>query len=188
MLVKDGVAVHKESLVNEKFKNKLLEPSSRTAVGISKDGELILVVVDGSRPPLASGGVTYDELAEIMKEAGAENAIGLDGGHTSAMYINGRIMNYPLTGTEGLVSNAIIVTYDGWKLASIPRVRLPYRVVYRPPSDEMIEALKSGTDLTPTAYVPRPEDFGMYGLYDIYTRVIRPVIPVFTIQQPSSAP
>ncbi len=178
LLVKDGQAVHKESLVTEKFNNELLAPSSRTAMGVSKDKELILVVV--------GGGVTYDELAEIMKEAGADNAIGLDGGHTSAMYIDGRVVNEPLSGWEGLVSNAIIVTYDGWKLASIPKARVVYRFVYKPPSEEMIKALESGTELSPSAYIPRPEDYGMFGLYDIYNRVIKPVLPVFTIQQPSS--
>lgn len=186
LLVKDGQAVHKESLVSEKFNNELLAPSSRTAIGISKDRELILVVVDGAHPPLARGGVTYDELAEIMKESGADNAVGLDGGHTSAMYIDGRVVNDPLSGWEGLVSNAIIVTYDGWKLASIPKARVVYRFVYKPPSEEMIEALKNGTELSSSTYIPRPEDYGMYGLYDIYNRVIKPVLPAFIIQQPSS--
>lgn len=184
--MKDGQAVHKESLVSEKFNNELLAPSSRTAIGISKDKELILVVVDGAHPPLARGGVTYDELAEIMKEAGADNAVGLDGGHTSAMYIDGRVVNNPLSGWEGLVSNAIIVTYDGWKLASIPKARVVYRFVYKPPSEEMIEALKNGTELSSSTYIPRPEDYGMYGLYDIYNRVIKPVVPASIFQQLSS--
>jgi exopolysaccharide biosynthesis protein len=179
LLVKDGQAVHKASLLIEKIRNTLLSPNSRTAIGTSKKGELIFVVVD-KRFPVCTG-VTYDDLAEIMKEAGAENAVGLDGGHTSTMYLNGSVINTPLRGSEGLVSNALIVTYDGWTLASAPRknivYRLVYRFVYKPPSEELIEALRDGAELTPTAYVPRPEDFGMYALYDIYRRVIKPVIP-----------
>ncbi len=179
LLVKDGQTVHKESLLIEKIKNALLSPTSRTAIGTSSNRELIFVVVDKKFPVCT--GVTYDDLAEIMKEAGAENAVGLDGGHTSTMYLNGRVVNDPLRGTEGLVSNSIIVTYDGWKLASVPKTRIVYKMVYRfvykPPSEEMIEALKNGAELTPTAYIPRPEDFGLYGLYDIYQRVIKPVIP-----------
>jgi exopolysaccharide biosynthesis protein len=175
LLVKDGRTVHKESLLIEKIKNALLSPNSRTAIGTSRNSELIFVVVDRKFPVCA--GVTYDDLAEIMKEAGAENAVGLDGGHTSTMYLNGKVVNDPLRGSEGLVSNALIVTYDGWKLASPPKAKATYRFVYKPPSEGMIEALKDGTGLTPTTYIPRPEDFGMYGLYDIYQRVIKPVIP-----------
>jgi len=186
LLVKDGQTVHKESLILEKFRDELLAPNSRTAIGVSKDRELIFVVVDRQRP--FSIGVTYDELSEIMKEAGADNAVGLDGGHTSTMYINGKIVNNPLTRAEGMVSNAIIVKYDGWKLASAPKVKVAYRFVYKPPSDEMIEALKSGAELTPTTYIPRPEDFGMYGLYDLYNRVIRPVVPASIVRQLSSGP
>jgi hypothetical protein len=175
LLVKDGQAVHKDSLVTEKFRNEMLSPNSRTAIGTSNNKELILVVVDRQRP--LSTGVTYDDLAEIMKDAGAVNAIGLDGGHTSTMYINGKVVNKPLRNEEGLVSNAILITYDGWRSAFIPKARVVYRFVYKPPSEEMIQALASGADLTPTSYIPRPEDFGMYGLYDIYQRVIKPLLP-----------
>ena len=175
LLVKDGQAVHKESLLIEKIQNALLSPNSRTAIGISKKNELIFVVVD--RKYQICTGVTYDDLAEIMKEAGAENAVGLDGGHTSTMYLNGRVVNTPLRGSEGLVSNALIVTYDGWKLAAKPKPRHIYRFVYKPPSEGLIEALLSDAELTPTTYIPKPEDYGMYGLYDIYHRVIKPVIP-----------
>ena len=184
LLVKDGQAVHKESLIMEKFRDELLAPNSRTAIGVSKDRELIFVVVDRQRP--FSIGVTYDELSEIMKEAGADNAVGLDGGHTSTMYINGKIVNKPLTRAEGMVSNAIIVKYDGWKSALAPKVKAAYQFVYKPPSEEMIEALKSGAELTPTTYIPRPEDFGMFGLYDIYNRVIKPVVPASIARQLSS--
>ena len=186
LLVKDGEAVHKESLIIEKFRDELLSPNSRTAIGVSKYQELIFVVVDRQRP--FSIGVTYDELSEIMKEAGADNAVGLDGGHTSTMYINGKIVNKPLTRAEGMVSNAIIVKYAGWKLASAPKVKAAYKFVYKPPSEEMIEALKSGAELTPTTYLPRPEDFGMFGLYDIYNRVIKPVVPDPIARQLSSGP
>jgi hypothetical protein len=114
--------------------------------------------------------------------------MGLDGGHTSTMYINGDVVNYPLTGAEGLVSNAIIVTYDGWKLASLPKARYRYVYVYRPPSEGLIEALKTESGLTPTTYLPRPEDFGMWGIHDLYNRVIKPVVPDIIIQQLSSRP
>jgi exopolysaccharide biosynthesis protein len=186
LLVKDGQAVHKESLIMEKFRDELLATNSRTAIGVSKDRELIFVVVD--RQKLFSIGVTYDELSEIMKEAGADNAIGLDGGHTSTMYINGKIVNKPLTRAEGMVSNAIIVKYDGWKLASAPKVKAAYRFVYKPPSEELLKVLRDEAQLTPTYYIPRPEDFGLWGLQDLYNRTVKPVVPEILIQQLFSAP
>jgi hypothetical protein len=135
------------------------------------------VVVDRQYP--VSRGVTYDELANIMKDAGAVDAMGLDGGHASTMYLNGKVVNYPLNGSEARVSNALLVTYDGWKLASVPRQVLTYIYAYKPPSRELIENLIRAADMSPTAYVPRPEDYGLWGLYDIYNRVLRPIVPVF---------
>ncbi len=181
LLVRDGQAIHGESIKSEKFTGDILPPNSRTALGVTKDGELLFVVVDGRYP--LSIGVTYDDLAEIMKEAGADNAVGLDGGHASTMYVDGQVVNYPMNGYEAPVSNALLVTYDGWKLASAMRKVLTYIYVYKPPSQDLVDALIKGADMSPTAYVPRPEDYGMWGLYDIYNRVIKPVVPVFYVPQ-----
>lgn len=82
----------------------------RTAIGISRDGrKLYFAVVDGRQ--VGSVGVTLDELANLMVRLGAYDAINLDGGGSSTMVVNGRIVNSPsdLTG-ERPVSNAIIVS------------------------------------------------------------------------------
>jgi hypothetical protein len=178
-LISNGVIINKESLESEKFNKNILEANSRTAVGITANNELLFVVVD-KRYPISTG-VTYDDLAVIMKELGAVDAMGLDGGHASTMYLNGKVVNYPLWGMEAAVSNAFTVTYDGWKVASTPKVPYTYIYVYEPPSEMLIEALSREAKMSPTAYVPRPEDYGMWGLYDIYRRVIKPVIPALTI-------
>ena len=183
LLVKDGKTTHDESIRNEKFSGDLLPPNSRTAVGVTKDNELLFVVVDGRYPK--SVGVTYDELAGIMKDEGAEDAMGLDGGHASTMYVDGKVVNDPLSGHEARVSNALIVTYDGWKPALAQGQVLTYIYEYKPPSKELVEALVKGADLSPTSYIPRPEDYGTWGLYDIYNRVIRPVTDMFITRQPS---
>jgi len=172
LLLRDGETVHEKSLVDEKFIGELLPPNSRTAIGITKDKQLLLVVVD-KRSSLSKG-VTYDELAGIMKEAGATDAIGLDGGHASTMYLDGKIVNYPLTGREGEVSNAIIVTYSGWHLASIPKAP-EVKMVYSEPSRRMLESIRLDAELLPSSYFPQPEDYGIYGLYDLYNGVSKPV-------------
>jgi hypothetical protein len=76
----------------------------RTAAGVSRDGKtLLLLVVDG-RQPGWSIGVTLPELAQMMLEAGAWNAVNLDGGGSSAMWHRepgaaaGRILNRPSDG------------------------------------------------------------------------------------------
>jgi hypothetical protein len=114
-------------------------------------------------------------MAGIMKEAGAVGAIGLDGGHTSTMYVNGKVVNDPLMKYEGLVSNAMVVTYDGWETPIALRPEAS-EYTYVPPDEEMIEALKSDASMAPSAYIPRPEDFGKYGIDDAYNRMIRPFI------------
>ncbi len=175
LLVKDG-EIQKESIASENFNNKMLAPTSRTAIGVSKDNELILVVVDGKQSSKEISGATFDEMAGIMKDAGAVGAIGLDGGHTSTMYLNGKIVNAPLMKDEGRVSNAIVITYDGWE-TPIALQPGPSGYVYAPPDEEMIEALKNDANMAPSSYVPRPEDFGMFGMDDTYNRMIRPFIP-----------
>lgn len=57
----------------------------RTAVGVSKDGsQVFLVVVDG-RQPGYSEGITLVELATWMKKLGCWDAINLDGGGSSTL-------------------------------------------------------------------------------------------------------
>lgn len=57
----------------------------RTALGISQDGNtLILMVVDGRGTSI---GATHDEMASLMKEYGAYDAMHLDGGGSSTMVV-----------------------------------------------------------------------------------------------------
>ena len=69
----------------------LLEPFSyvrhpRTAAGITADGKVILTVVDG-RIPEYSNGASLVDLAKLMIHLGANKAINLDGGGSSAVYV-----------------------------------------------------------------------------------------------------
>ncbi len=61
----------------------------RTALGISRDGQrLWLAVVDG-RQPGWSEGATHDELAVLLRAAGAHEAMSLDGGGSATMVARG---------------------------------------------------------------------------------------------------
>jgi hypothetical protein len=73
----------------------------RTAVGYSRNGRyLYLVVVDG-RQPWYSEGTSLANLAHLLVSLGAQYAMNLDGGGSSAMVVEGpdgapRILNSPI--------------------------------------------------------------------------------------------
>ena len=87
----------------------------RTAVGLSRDGRrMFLVVVDGRRPGY-SVGMTLPELAALMIEMGAHTALNLDGGGSSTMAIRPRgddvrVVNRPSDAEgERAVANALAI-------------------------------------------------------------------------------
>ncbi|MBQ0984506.1 phosphodiester glycosidase family protein [Streptomyces sp. F63] len=87
----------------------------RTAVGFSRDGSTLHVLtLDGRQAD--SGGVTLTELALMMKELGAHNALNLDGGGSSTLLARQpgaarpRVENSPSDGAERPVPNGLAVT------------------------------------------------------------------------------
>ncbi|MBK7704241.1 MAG: phosphodiester glycosidase family protein [Acidobacteria bacterium] len=81
----------------------------RTAVAKLKNGKLLLVTVDG-RQPGYSVGMSLTELAEFLLEIGAVEALNLDGGGSTAMYLDGKVVNKPSDKDgERKVSDAILV-------------------------------------------------------------------------------
>lgn len=69
----------------------------RTAIGITKDHKLLLVTVDGRQPGFAEG-IPLDELAQLMIELGAVQALNLDGGGSTTLAIadpDPRVLNFP---------------------------------------------------------------------------------------------
>lgn len=65
----------------------------RTAIGYTKDNSLIMLTADGREG--ASIGLTLVELANLMKKLGCVNAMNLDGGGSTVMYVKGKIVNKP---------------------------------------------------------------------------------------------
>ncbi len=68
-LIKDGKIV--EGLDDER--------APRTAIGFTKTGKVVLLVLDGRQEPFSAGG-GYQTLAQILLEAGCVEATNLDGG------------------------------------------------------------------------------------------------------------
>ncbi len=80
----------------------------RTAAGVTRSGDLILLVVDGRQA--ASRGVDLGELAAIMRDLGCHEALNLDGGGSSTLVVNGLLLNRPAGGTsQREVMSALVV-------------------------------------------------------------------------------
>lgn len=79
----------------------------RTAIGYTQDGNFIMVAVDGREG--ASVGLTLKELAWFMKSIGCTNAMNLDGGGSTVMYVNGRVVNMPKVKGGIALSNALTI-------------------------------------------------------------------------------
>ncbi|MBP7211857.1 phosphodiester glycosidase family protein [bacterium] len=79
----------------------------RTAVGYTTDNNLIIVTVDGREN--SSIGLTLPELANFMKSIGCFNAMNLDGGGSTVMYVKGRVVNHPQVKGGIALSNAIVL-------------------------------------------------------------------------------
>ena len=79
----------------------------RTALGWSRE-EFFLVQVDG-RQPTVSVGMTLTELADYMLKLGCLEALNLDGGGSSTIWVDGQVMNSPCEGSERPTGNALVV-------------------------------------------------------------------------------
>jgi exopolysaccharide biosynthesis protein/GH25 family lysozyme M1 (1,4-beta-N-acetylmuramidase) len=98
---------------NGKYNEAIVNVSKapRTAVGVTRDGKMILIVCDGRTAE--SPGLTFRDLSAIMLEQGTVTAINLDGGGSTAMWLKDRIVNIPIDngvkGKERLVVNHLCV-------------------------------------------------------------------------------
>ncbi len=82
-LVEDGKVIYDQNKNGFKEDKITKNRAQRSAIGISKNNKLILVT--GSN-------LNMLELAEIMVKLGADRAMNLDGGASSALYANGKMI------------------------------------------------------------------------------------------------
>lgn len=80
----------------------------RTAIGYTKESHLIMVTADGREG--SSIGLTLLELAKLMREFGCINAMNLDGGGSTVMYIKGQVVNKPAVQGGIPLSHVLTVT------------------------------------------------------------------------------
>lgn len=125
-------------LRNGEIDNNWEDRHPRTGLGFSVTGDTIIhCVVDGRG---ASAGVSTGDLAAIMRFFGAWNAMNMEGGGSSTMYVRGMgTMNVPSDGSERAESQGIFCVSsapDDDRLAAIapyrPTLRLPRYGVANP--------------------------------------------------------
>lgn len=109
-LVQDGVAI---AGVTEGFKpGQIGTPTSRTAIGQTADGTVLLVTAEG--PFQGSRGISMVEQAQLMQTLGARTAVGMDGGGSAAMALRDNLV-IPWS-SERSITDALVVTYSGVQL------------------------------------------------------------------------
>ena len=120
-IVRDGQNVASHAPLSEGTISRNAEiRNPRSAIGFSRDSSaLYLVTVDGRQA--SSVGMTLIELADLMREIGAWQALNFDGGGSTTMIVRGRIVNSPsdATGEREIASGLLVVP------VSSPRTRRP---------------------------------------------------------------
>ena len=84
----------------------------RTAVAKLKDGKFLMLTADGRSD--ASAGLDLNDLAAYLLELGAVDAMNLDGGGSTTMFLGGKVVNKPSDAEgERKVSDVLVVTPRG---------------------------------------------------------------------------
>lgn len=111
----------------------------RTGMGFSRDSTRVFMVVADGRSG-ASAGLDLLPFGELFKAIGAWNAVNLDGGGSSVMFVNNqKIVNSPSGVTERAVGNGVLVISTAPEDAEVnfikphkPKIQLPRYGKYIP--------------------------------------------------------
>lgn len=105
LLLQDGKVVLNAR--SEHFGAYFDKPNARTAVGRTRDGRNIIVVIDRAGK---SGGATWEEMAVLFRDLlRCTDAMGFDGGGSSTMFVGDSIVNAPAGGGQRSVANILAV-------------------------------------------------------------------------------
>ncbi len=108
-LIKNGEVFVDLHAQHFKFANKDTY-APRSAAGVDNAGNLFLIAVDGRRSGY-SVGVTLQELAEMLNKLNLKNAINLDGGGSTTLVVDKKIINTLSERHERKISNALLIYY-----------------------------------------------------------------------------
>ena len=135
----------------------------RTSLGVSQSGDsIIMMVIDGRSSQ--SAGVRTSMLADVMRYAGAYEALNVDGGGSSTLYTQGLgVRNNCSDGKERAVGNALFAVLEAPEDDVVAEIQF---------KDWVMEAPKYGA-YTPTIYA-----------YNKYGKMINNDLKGFTLSCP----
>jgi hypothetical protein len=111
IVVREGKPVFRS--FEEFTSSQLAQRHPRSGVGQTADGRIVLVAVDGRQPGYSTG-LTNFELALMMMRLGCVTASALDGGGSTTMAFDGKLLNRPSDrGGERSVAEALTLFYYG---------------------------------------------------------------------------
>lgn len=147
LILEDGEITPAGSWENEGFNPEIhsAKDHPRTIFGLTGQGEVLLVTVDG-RQPGDSVGLTMGESARLMQALGARNAVMMDGGGSTQMAVDDRIVNDPCCdrlGFRRVATNLVVHS-----TADTPHVRrLAGQTPYATAATIATEAWRDGADV-----------------------------------------
>ena len=114
MALGGGAVLVDNGAIPQTFAHNIAGTHPRTAIGFTADKKtMIMVVVDGRQAQ--SRGMTQQELAQLMLNLGAYNALNLDGGGSSTMVARPfcqtqtQVLNSVSEGVQRLITNAVAI-------------------------------------------------------------------------------
>lgn len=84
--------------------------AARSAIGVDSNNKLYLITVDANKKN-GFPGLSLRELAEFLYKIGLKDAINLDGGGSSTLVIDGKMVNNPDSHHERKISNGLLIMY-----------------------------------------------------------------------------
>ena len=153
-----------ETLDTESERGDASSLHPRTSLGVSQSGDsIIMMVIDGRTPN--SAGVRTSMLADVMRYAGAYEALNVDGGGSSTLYTQALgVRNNCSDGKERAVGNAIFAVLEAPEDDTVAEIQF---------KDWVMEAPKYGA-YTPTIYA-----------YNKYGKMINTDLKGFTLSCPA---
>lgn len=106
ILIRDGKVIYTRAANGEFSDGQLIPPDARTAVAQLENGRILFYAADKGG---GSTGLTVAEVARDLKRRGAVTAMAFDSGGSTAVSLNGRVLNTPSDGVERPVGN--VLTY-----------------------------------------------------------------------------